>query len=311
MKKIWICGASGMLGSHFKRLLTERKTPFVANDRTKVDITDLESVSDFVREEKFSHIVNCAAYTKVDQAEKEQKEAYLVNALGPYHLGVAGRRHGARVLHFSTDYVFDGNERTPYSEEHPCTPICAYGMSKLAGEIKLLDEHRHSCIIRTSWLFGIPGKNFVETMIRLMGEKEQLRIVYDQIGRPTYCQDLAEIAMDVLDEEGIFHYANAFETSWFQFAKEIHRLAKELGFPLKVKGIEPIPSDEYPTIAKRPAYSALNTKKIETYLGKSPRPWQEALYDYLLTLKSYQKNPQTIVNLSHSFNDINSSSFRA
>jgi len=143
---------------------------------------------------------------------------------------VAGRRHGARVIHFSTDYVFNGQKHSPYSEEHECTPISAYGMSKLAGEIKLLDEHSHSCIIRTSWLFGFPGKNFVETMLYAMKEKEELRVVYDQVGRPTYCQDLAE-HLELLDEEGIFHFANAFETSWFQFAKEIQRQGKRMGFP--------------------------------------------------------------------------------
>lgn len=294
MKKIWICGASGMLGSHFKRLLAQRQIPFVANDFQRIDIMDLDSVSDFVRMQKISHVINCAAYTQVDKAEVEQKQAYLVNAVGPHNLGIAGRRHGARVLHFSTDYVFDGKGRTPYSEEHYCTPVSAYGMSKLAGEIKLLDEHQRSCVIRTSWLFGIPGRNFVETMLHLMNEKEQVRIVYDQVGRPTYCQDLAEAALELLDEEGVFHFANAFETSWFQFAKEIHRQAKELGFSLKVNTLEPVPSDAYPTVAKRPAYSTLNTKKIEEYLSRIPRPWQEALYDYLVTLKAYQKNLQNL-----------------
>lgn len=289
MKKIWICGASGMLGSHFKRLLTDRKIPFVANDSKEVDITHLDNVSDFVRVQKISHIVNCAAYTQVDRAETEQKQAYLVNAVGPHYLGIAGRRHGARVLHFSTDYVFDGKGRAPYNEEHFCSPTSAYGMSKLAGEIKLLDEHAHTCVIRTSWLFGISGKNFVETMLRLMSEKEQLRIVYDQIGKPTYCQDLAEAGLQLLDEEGIFHFANSFETSWFQFAEEIHRQAQKLHFPLKVKTLEPIPSDEYPTLAKRPAYSSLSTKKIEGLLGKSPRPWQEALHDYFIHLQIDQK----------------------
>lgn len=288
MKRIWICGASGMLGSHFKRLLIERKIPFIANDSKQVDITQLDSVSDFVRVQKISHIVNCAAYTQVDKAEDEQKQAYMINAVGPHHLGIAARKYGARVLHFSTDYVFDGKGRVPYGENHSCSPVSAYGMSKLAGEIKLLDEHIHSCVIRTSWLFGIPGKNFVETMLRLMNEKEHLRVVCDQIGRPTYCQDLAEVSLQLLDEEGIFHFANAFETSWFQFAKEIHRQAKELHFPLKVKTVEPISSDEYPTIAKRPAYSSLNTKKVEEVLGKAPRPWQEALYDYL---KIYKETP--------------------
>lgn len=281
MKKIWLCGASGMLGSHFNRLLADAKVAFIPTARKEVDITDLESVSNFMRSQRITHVINCAAYTQVDKAEEEQKQAYLVNGIGPYHLGIAAKRHGARVLHFSTDYVFNGRGRTPFSEESLCTPLNAYGMSKLAGEIKLLNEHPHPCIIRTSWLFGYPGRNFVDTMLRLMREKKEIKVVSDQIGRPTYCQDLAEAAFALLDEEGIFHFANGFETSWYQFAKEIHLQALELGYTLLVKQIEPIPTKEYPTPAQRPSYSTLSTKKIEAYLGQSPRVWQEALYDYL------------------------------
>lgn len=281
-----------MLGSHFQGLLSEKGIPV---ETAKIDITNLDAVSDFVRTKKITHIINCAAYTQVDLAETELKKAYQVNAMGPHHLGIAGRRHGARVLHFSTDYVFDGKGRTPFSEEFPCTPIGAYGMSKLAGEIKLLEEHQHVCIIRTSWLFGYPGKNFVDTMVRLMGEKEQLHVVFDQIGRPTYCKDLAEYSLDLLDEEGIFHFANTFETSWYQFAKEIRLQALDLGFPLIVKNIEPISSNEYPTAAQRPLYSTLSTKKIEAYLGRIPRPWQQALYEYLLHVKSHQKKLQMVL----------------
>lgn len=292
MKKIWVCGALGMLGSHFPPLLKERNIPFVATTSRQIDLTNLDSVSDYVRIQKITHIINCAAYTQVDKAESEQKRAYQVNAMGPHHLGVAARRHGARVLHFSTDYVFDGKSRSPYTEEHFCSPIGAYGMSKFAGEVKLFEEHEHSCVIRTSWLFGYSGKNFVETMIRLMNEKETLRIVADQVGRPTYCLDLARAALELTDEEGIFHFANSFETSWYQFAKEIHRQGEELGFPMKVKFIEPISTAEYPTPCQRPAYSTLSTKKIEQALNSVPRPWQEALTEYLHVLKQHQHTLQ-------------------
>lgn len=285
MRKIWLCGSKGMLGSHFDRILRERQNLFVGTTKDEVDITDLESTSDFVREQRITHIINCAAYTQVDKAESEQKEAYIINAIGPYHLGVAAKRYRARVLHFSTDYVFDGKGKVPYKESHPCSPVNAYGMSKLAGEMKLLEEHEHSSVIRTSWLFGFPGKNFVETMLRLMSEKERLSIVYDQVGRPTYCQDLAEAALDLLDEEGVFHFANTFQTSWFQYAQEIERQARHLHFPLKVNAIEPISSKEYPTPAERPTYSTLDTHKIESVLGRKIRPWQEAIHDYLLLLK--------------------------
>jgi dTDP-4-dehydrorhamnose reductase len=289
MKKIWVSGASGMLGSHFKRLLIQREIPFVATNSQELDITHLDNVSDFVRRQKITHIINCASYTQVDQAESEEKLAYLINAIGAHYLGIAGRRHRARVLHFSTDYVFDGKGRKPYTEDDRCTPINAYGMTKLAGEIKLLDEYEDVCIIRTSWLFGFPGKNFVNTMLRLMAEKEHLKVVKDQIGRPTYCQDLAEVSLELLDEQGIFHFANAFETSWYQFANEIHRQAVLLSLPLKTTTIEPIQTRDYPTPAQRPAYSTLSTRKIEQYLGRHPRPWQVALKDYLTHSLDEQK----------------------
>lgn len=292
MKKIWICGANGMLGSHFTRLLKQNNIPFLANDSQQVDITELDQVSNFVRAQKISHIINCAAYTQVDKAEEELKKAYLVNAVGPENLGVAARRHGARVIHFSTDYVFDGQGHKPYSEEHICSPINAYGMSKWAGEIKLLNSYPQACVIRTSWLYGLPGKNFVETMVRLMSEKETLRVVSDQIGRPTYCEDLAEAALQLLDHEGIFHFANSNETSWYDFAKEIHRQSAQMGFALKVQKIDPITTKDYPTPAKRPFYSTLDTKKLEKLLDKKPRTWNEALKDYLGNLKTYQTNQQ-------------------
>lgn len=286
MKRIWICGSSGMLGSHFKRLLQERQIPFIATTREEIDITQRDLVCDFVRTQKISHILNCAAYTKVDMAESEQKMAYLINAIGPHNLGVAGRRHETRVIHFSSDYVFDGKGHSPYTEDSLCAPIGAYGASKFAGEIKLLDEYSNACVIRTSWLFGWPGNNFVKTMLKLMQEKESLRVVSDQRGRPTYCQDLAEATLDLLDEKGIFHFANSFESTWHQFAIEIQRQAHELGYPIVTKQIQPITTNEYPTPARRPAYSTLNTKKVERSLGRLLRPWQEALKDYLITTKT-------------------------
>jgi len=288
MKKIWICGAGGMLGSHFERLLREKGVAFVANDSKQVDITDLEAVSNFVKAQKVSHIINCAAYTQVDKAESEQALAYQVNAIGPYHLGLVAKKQGARVIHFSTDYVFDGSGKKPFDETHPCSPLGAYGMSKFAGELKLLDVNPRACIIRTSWLFGLPGKNFVETMLRLMEKNASLRVVSDQTGRPTFCQDLAEAAFALCDEEGVFHFANASETSWYEFSREIYRQGHELGLLQKTCAIEPIPAKDYPTPAQRPAYSTLNTAKVESVLGYAPRAWQDALRDYLTQYKNSQ-----------------------
>lgn len=289
--KIWICGAKGMLGSHFTRLLTKRKSDFIANDHLEIDITNQTMVSDFVRNEKITHIINCAAYTQVDKAEEEQVLAYQINAIGAQNLGIAARRYNARVVHFSTDYVFNGKADSPYLETDLCSPIGAYGISKLAGEIKLLNELNRACIIRTSWLFGFPGKNFIETMLKLMAEKETLRVVADQVGRPTYCQDLAEATLKLIDEDGIFHFANSFETSWHGFAKEIHQQALAMGYPLKVQKIEPIKTVEYPTPAERPAYSTLSTAKIERLFGLTPRSWREALESYLYETKKSSLQP--------------------
>lgn len=295
MKKIWIPGGTGMLGSHLSRMLMKKNVPYVANDFQTVDITRLEDVSDFVRTEKITHIINCAAYTQVDKAETEEKLAYFVNAIGPHHLAVAARRHGAHLLHLSTDYVFDGKGKKPYDEEHRTAPVNAYGMTKLAGEIKILDELESASIIRTSWLFGFPGKNFVETMIRLMSEKEELKIVADQIGRPTYCEDLAAVCLQMLDSSGIYHFANESETNWHSFALEIEKQAKATGWSFRTKAIQPISTKEYPTPAIRPHYSTLDTKKIEAYLGIRPRKWQDALSDYLNQVWSIQQKQKPVL----------------
>lgn len=280
--KIWLPGGSGMLGSHFQRLLAKKHIPFVVTNSQDVDIGHEGAVEDFVKREKIDQIINCAAYTQVDKAESESEQAYRVNAMGPENIGKAARKHNIKaVIHFSTDYVFDGNNQSPYREDHLCDPIGVYGKSKWEGEQRLLDAYPEACIIRTSWLYGMPGKNFVETMLRLMAEREVLRVVHDQVGCPTYCEDLAEVSLKMLGQAGLFHFSNCNQTSWHEFAQEIYRQAHSMGYPLKVQKIEPIRSEEYPTPAKRPAYSTLDTHKISKALGNSPRGWQEALRDYL------------------------------
>lgn len=279
--KIWVAGGSGMLAAHLIRLLTEQGLPFVANGKDVVDITDEAAVAAFVKDQKITLIINCAAYTQVDKAESEADEAYRVNALGPEIIGKAASQVHARVIHISTDYVFDGKSRSPYHEEDVCAPLGIYGRTKLEGEKNLLRVCPQACIIRTSWLYGWPGKNFVGTMLRLMQERELLRVVNDQVGCPTYCQDLAEAILQMSNQSGIFHFVNSHQTSWYEFAKEIHRQAVTLGYALKVRNIEAIKTEEYPTLAKRPLYSTLSTEKISAVLGKKPRPWQEALEDYL------------------------------
>jgi dTDP-4-dehydrorhamnose reductase len=283
-----------MLAGAVRRRLEVLLIPFEATGR-ELDIVDAASVLDYCRVHRFSHVVNCAAYTRVDDAESDIEEAMAVNALGPEHLGRAADELGASIVHFSTDYVFDGNAREPYAEQAPCAPLGVYGKSKLEGERRLLrtasDGKRRTFVVRTSWLFASSGRNFVTTMLGLMRQRETLRVVADQHGRPTYTEDLAEAALALLGlsrssnaPSGVYHFANHGTTSWHGFACEILRQGRLLGMPLITRDIEPIATAEFPRPAPRPAFSVLSSERIEQELGAKPRPWQQALSDCLRNL---------------------------
>ncbi len=277
--RVWVPGASGMLGKEVAGQLSLQNIDYLGTDKATADITG--EVEIFLLREKITHIINCAAYTKVDQAETDRDAAYRINAAGVQNLGRLSKKYHLPIIHFSTDYVFDGQAAAPYEEGEKTNPLNVYGLTKRAGEICLLEETPHACLIRTSWLFGLQGKNFVQTMLRLMCVKETLSIVSDQVGRPTFAKDLAFFAIKMLNQTGIYHFANSNETSWWAFAKEIHRAGLALGFPFTVKQIMPIPASEYPAPAKRPAYSVLSTGKIEKEFQFNPRTWQNALNEYL------------------------------
>lgn len=300
--KIWVTGSGGMLARAVLSQLKRANVETIGTD-LELDIGDANAVLEFARGNHFSHVVNCAAYTRVDDAEKEVEAAQRVNALGPGNLALAAAQTGASLLHFSTDYVFDGRASKPYTEDMPCAPTSAYGRTKLQGEVLVLAtlpndkvEVRRVYLIRTSWLFGEGGNNFVATMLKLMAQREILRVVDDQFGRPTYTVDLAEAALCLAGilpgtkaaDSGTYHFANAGETSWYGFSKGILARSRELGIDLRTHTIEPVSTAEYPRPAPRPAYSVLSTRHFELTTGRAPRPWETALTDYLIGIRQNQ-----------------------
>jgi dTDP-4-dehydrorhamnose reductase len=279
-KKIWLIGSSGMLGSTIGLLLDSRGIESIVTGR-EVDITDLKALERFSKTVgPISHIINCAGFTQVDAAEDHREEASRLNVTGVENVAIVSKHLQAKVIHFSTDYVFNGEANKPYREDHPCQPINFYGQTKWEGEKVLFKQKPDACLIRSSWLFGTTSKHFVQTMLRLMAEKEELRLVNDQIGRPTFCEDLADVTLSLLDCSGIYHFANAGETTWYLYAKKIFEEAQKCNFPLKVKKLIPISTSEYPSRAIRPRYSVLNTQKVESELKIAPRSWETTLEDY-------------------------------
>lgn len=276
-----------MLGSDVEQLLHQSKKEYIASD-CEVDITDILCLESFLCEhsnESIDYIVNCAAYTAVDMAEKEEEKAFKLNSEGPRNLAGIALKTGAVLIHLSTDYVFDGKKQGMYDEDDPVNPINVYGKSKLRGETCIQTETECYFILRTAWLYGKNGKNFVKTMIKLFKEKDELKIVNDQTGNPTYTQDLARVIMTIInsksDHYGIYHVTNKGQTTWYEFAKSIYTYGKEKGLINRDVTILPISSREYQTPAKRPDNSCLSKEKLKKQLGIVMRSWEEALYDYL------------------------------
>ncbi|MBR4927687.1 MAG: dTDP-4-dehydrorhamnose reductase [Alphaproteobacteria bacterium] len=266
--KILITGANGQLGKELSKLLPDA----VLTDVAELDITDLSAVQTFVRDNHIGWIVNCAAYTAVDKAEDDKELSEKINVTGPENLA----KSGAKVIHISTDYVFDGLGHKPYEPTDETKPISVYGKTKRAGELAVLENANTAIIIRTAWLYSTHGNNFVKTMRRLGSERETLNVVADQIGSPTYAGDLAVAITEILPQiqegqKGVYHFTNEGVCSWYDFAGKIMELS---GLRCTVN---PIPSSAYPTKATRPFYSVLSKEAIKADFGIKIAHWEDGL----------------------------------
>ena len=273
---ILITGCNGQLGSELRHLEAQHSAhTFYNTDVAELDITNQLAVEDFVNRNGIDGIVNCAAYTAVDKAESERELCTTLNTVAPSYLAAAIGKRGGWMIHISTDYVFNGQHHLPYQEgETPC-PDSVYGNTKLAGELGVTKFCPNTLIIRTAWLYSRYGHNFVKTMMRLGREKEQLGVVFDQIGTPTCAADLAEAILSIIEQgvrPGLYHFSNEGVTSWYDFAVAIHRLAG-----IDTCLVRPLHTSEYPTAASRPAYSVLDKTKIKRDYHLTIPHWETSL----------------------------------
>ena len=273
---ILITGCSGQLGSEIQLLERDHsKHTFFNTDVDELDITSQADVEHFVEEHQIDGIVNCAAYTAVDKAEENRQLCTALNTEAPAYLAVAIEKRGGWLIHISTDYVFDGTHHMPYIETDTPCPNSVYGSTKLAGELGVQKFCNHTLIIRTAWLYSSFGNNFVKTMMRLGRERQELGVIFDQIGTPTYARDLARAILVVVEKgviPGVYHFSNEGVTSWYDFALAIHQLAG-----IDNCHVRPLHTSEYPTPANRPHYSVLDKTKIkQTYDVEIPH-WQTSL----------------------------------
>lgn len=284
MNNILVTGSNGQLGSEIKELSEAYNYNFIFTDRDKLDISNKNAVKEFIKNNHINIILNCAAYTAVDKAEDDVVNADAINHLAVKYLAEVSKENKIKLVHVSTDYVFDGTNHKPYTEDDITNPNGVYGKTKLDGE-KAMQEisPQNSIIIRTSWVYSSFGNNFVKTMLRLGKEKNELGVIFDQVGTPTYAKDLAKTILDILPniknkEVKIYNYSNEGVLSWYDFAKEIMRMAK-LGC-----SINPIETKEYPTPAKRPHYSLLNKSKIKEKFNIIIPYWKDSLDECLKVL---------------------------
>ena len=275
-QKILVTGSNGQLGKELKKIASSfPQFDFVFLSREDLPIHHFEMVRSYFTGYHPQYVINCVAYTAVDRAEQEKDRVFHINSEAAGVLAAICKENHTKLIHISTDYVFDGTANVPYKEDSSTNPQSVYGASKLEGEKQVLQLNPDAIIIRTSWVYSEFGKNFVKTMLKLQQEKEEISVVNDQVGSPTYAADLAEVIIRIIAsqkwEAGIYHYCNEGITSWYDFAVAIKEMT---GSQCRIK---PIPTEQYPTPAKRPAYSVLDKTKIEKAFNIRAKDWKESL----------------------------------
>ncbi|MEA5627341.1 dTDP-4-dehydrorhamnose reductase [Nostoc sp. UHCC 0251] len=289
-QSILLIGSNGQVGKELQQILPSYGD-LISVERPIVDLAQPDTLRNVIRSKQPQIIINAAAYTAVDKAESEPELATAINATAPLIIAQESQKLGAFLIHISTDYVFDGNGCSPYQETDVTNPLSIYGKTKLAGEEAIRETCNHHLILRTAWVYGTFGKsNFVKTMLRLGSERQELRVIADQIGSPTWAQDIGAVIAQMIPQltleiSGTYHYTNSGVASWYDFAVAIFEEAQQLGFPLKIERIVPITTAEYPTSARRPAYSVLACGKISALVGTYPPHWRQRLRQMLKNLK--------------------------
>jgi dTDP-4-dehydrorhamnose reductase len=287
--RVLITGSNGQLGSEIRELATNyKKVDFIFKDLPELDICNFDELQNFIIKNNIIAVINCAAYTAVDKAEEDEQIAKKVNAEGVTNIVKALQKVNGKLIHISTDYVFNGDHFLPYKESDPVSPIGVYGETKREGELAAINSTLDAIVIRTSWLYSSFGSNFVKTMLRLGKEIDELGVIFDQVGTPTYARDLAEICLAILCGDSsvniskngsLYHYSNEGVASWYDFAISIMELGGE-----NCK-VNPIQTKDYPTLAKRPHYSVLNKSKIKTDFNIEIRYWKDSLKDCIEKIK--------------------------
>jgi len=307
---IWLIGCKGMLGSEIARQLEENKLPWIGTDR-EVDITDLQALESFANstrtssyfpsnlshtERQIKWIINCSAYTNVEKAEEDVELADKLNSVGPRNIARLARSLNAKLIHISTDYVFGGKGTEPYNEDDEKNPLGVYGRTKLDGELAIQKEMNTYYIIRTAWLYGFDGKNFVYTMTNAMNNRDSVKVVNDQKGTPTCAPDLAAAILKIISKSnnaksffgknsapsyGVYHFTNLGETNWFEFTQEIYKIGRKLNLITTDCEVNPCTTEEYGAKVERPAYSVLSKDKIIKELKIKIPTWQQSLEKFM------------------------------